>query len=70
MALPDFIDLTQGTPIIWGESGASGVTNTLGVDALAQSSHGGAVVYGPATIRFRFVALIWYRKPFPRRNRR
>ena len=38
MALPDFIDLTQGTPIIWGEAGASGVTNTIGVDALANGS--------------------------------
>lgn len=38
MALPDFIDLTQGTAIVWGESGASGVTHTLSVDALANGS--------------------------------
>jgi len=38
MALPDFIDLTQGTPIIWGESGASGVTHVLSVDGLANGS--------------------------------
>ena len=38
MALPDFGGLVQGTPIIWGESGASGVTKTLSFDALANGS--------------------------------
>ena len=38
MALPDYIDLTQGTAIVWGEAGASGVTHTLSVDALANGS--------------------------------
>lgn len=38
MALPDFIDQTQGTAIIWGEAGASGVTHTLSLDALANGA--------------------------------
>jgi hypothetical protein len=38
MALPDFIDLTQGTAIVWGEAGASGVTHTLSLDALANGA--------------------------------
>lgn len=38
MALPDYADITQGTAIIWGESGASGVTATLSLDALANGA--------------------------------
>jgi hypothetical protein len=38
MALPDYIEATQGTAIIWGEAGASGVTATLSVDGLANGS--------------------------------
>ena len=38
MALPDYIEVTQGTAIIFGESGASGVTATLSLDALANGS--------------------------------
>jgi hypothetical protein len=38
MALPDFIDQTQGTAIVWGEAGASGVTHTLSLDGLANGS--------------------------------
>lgn len=38
MALPDYIDLTQGTAIVWGEAGASGVTHTLSVDGLGSGS--------------------------------
>jgi len=37
MALPDFFTCQQGTAIIWGESGASGVTATLSLDALAST---------------------------------
>lgn len=37
MGLPDYFTLSQGTAIIWGESGASGVTNTLSLDALAST---------------------------------
>jgi hypothetical protein len=38
MALPDYLKAEQGTSIIWGESGGSGVTNTLSLDALANGS--------------------------------
>lgn len=38
MALPDYIYQSQGTAIVWGEAGASGVTNTLSLDALANGS--------------------------------
>ena len=38
MALPDKIQITQGTAIVWGESGASGVTHTMSLDALANSA--------------------------------
>lgn len=38
MALPDYFNNTQGTAVIWGEAGASGVTNTLSLDALADGS--------------------------------
>ena len=34
MALPDTFFVEQGTPIVWGEAGASGVTATLSLDAL------------------------------------
>ncbi|MFN9294031.1 MAG: hypothetical protein ACK6EB_38610 [Planctomyces sp.] len=38
MALPDYIQITQGTAIVWGEAGASGVTATLSLDALASGA--------------------------------
>ena len=38
MALPDYVEITQGTAIVWGESGASGVTATLSLDALANGA--------------------------------
>lgn len=38
MALPDYQVCEQGTAIVWGEAGASGVTNTITVDALASGS--------------------------------
>lgn len=40
MALPDYIKVTQGTAIIWGEAGATGptVTHTLSLDALANGA--------------------------------
>jgi hypothetical protein len=38
MALPDQIKIQQGTAIIWGEAGASGVTATLSLDALANAA--------------------------------
>jgi hypothetical protein len=38
MALPDYLDITQGTAIIFGEAGATGVTHTLSFDALANGA--------------------------------
>jgi hypothetical protein len=38
MALPDYFKVEQGTAIIWGEAGASGVTHTLSFDALANAA--------------------------------
>lgn len=38
MALPDSFVLSQGTSVVWGEAGASGVTNTLSLDALASTA--------------------------------
>ena len=38
MALPDYLKSEHGTAVIWGEAGASGVTNTLSFDALAAGS--------------------------------
>lgn len=38
MALPDYIKTSYGTPIVWGEAGASGVTHTMSLDALADGS--------------------------------
>lgn len=35
MALPDTIKLAPGTAIVWGQSGASGVTNALSLNNLA-----------------------------------
>ena len=50
MALPDYLKAEHGTAIVWGESGASGVTNTLSLDALANGSGrmGAAVDLGAA----------------------
>ena len=38
MALPDKLQITQGTAIVWGEAGASGVTHTLTWEALANAA--------------------------------
>jgi hypothetical protein len=38
MALPDYVEVTQGTAIIFGESGASGVTHTLSFDGQANAT--------------------------------
>lgn len=38
MALPDYIQKTQGTVVAWGESGGSGVTHALACDALANGT--------------------------------
>lgn len=38
MALPDYIRAAQGTAIIWGVSGASGVTHAMSIDGLANGA--------------------------------
>ena len=38
MALPDSFRTAQGTAIVWGDAGGSGVTNTMTLDALADGS--------------------------------
>ena len=42
MALPDYLKFSLGTPVIWGEAGATGisltVTKTLSLDALADAA--------------------------------
>ena len=38
MPLPDYVEITQGTAIVWGEAGAPGVTATLSLDALANGA--------------------------------
>ena len=38
MALPDSIQITQGTAIVWGESGGSGVTAVCSLNNLANGS--------------------------------
>jgi hypothetical protein len=38
MAITDYVRVTQGTAIVWGEAGASGVTHTLSFDALANGA--------------------------------
>lgn len=38
MALPDYFKIEPGTAVIWGEAGASGVTHTLSLDALADGT--------------------------------
>ena len=38
MALPDYLTHSLGTAVVWGEAGASGVTKTLSLDALAAGS--------------------------------
>ena len=38
MPLPDKIQIAQGTAIVWGEAGATGVTHTLSFDGLANGA--------------------------------
>lgn len=38
MALPDYSKIEQGTAIVWGDSGGSGVTLVLTLDALANGA--------------------------------
>lgn len=60
MALPDYLKSEFGTAIIWGESGASGVTNTLTFEALASGSarQGASADLGAAWDQDYYVQLI------------
>jgi hypothetical protein len=60
MALPDYIRVTQGTAIVWGEAGASGVTATCSLDALANGAarQTASVDLGPSFARRYAVYLI------------
>ena len=60
MALPDQINVKQGTPIIWGEAGAPGVTHTLSTDALANgAARMGAAADLGATFARRYAVYIF-----------
>ena len=51
MALPDYLRLTPGTPVVWGPASGSGVTLTLSLDALANgAAYMGAVADLGATL--------------------
>lgn len=60
MALPDYLKFEQGTAIVWGEAGASGVTNTLSLDALASAGgRMGAAVDLGATWDQDYAVYVW-----------
>jgi hypothetical protein len=59
MALPDYIQITQGTAIVWGESGASGVTATLSLNNLANgAARMGASVDLGANFEDEYIAIL------------
>ena len=59
MALPDYIQITQGTAIVWGESGASGVTAVLSLNNLASgSARQGAAVDLGANWEDEYIAIL------------
>lgn len=60
MALPDYLAASHGTAVIWGEAGASGVTATLSLDALASGSArmGAAVDLGATWDQDYYVQLV------------
>jgi hypothetical protein len=64
MALPDKIKQALGTPVIWGQTGATGisltVTNSLSLDALANDAGrmGAAVDLGALWDRWHLIQLI------------
>lgn len=59
MALPDYFKYELGTAIVWGEAGASGVTATLSLDALASAGGrmGAAVDLG--AVQEDLIAMLW-----------
>jgi len=59
MGLPDYIQITQGTAIVWGESGGSGVTATLSLNNLANgSAQQGAYVDLGANYEGTYIAIL------------
>jgi hypothetical protein len=38
MALPDYVEVTQGTPIVFGEPSAAGVTHSLSLDGMVSGA--------------------------------
>jgi hypothetical protein len=59
MALPDYIQITQGTAIVWGESGGSGVTATLSLNNLANgAARMGASVDLGANFEDEYIAIL------------
>ncbi len=62
MALPDFLKQNQGTPIVWGESGATimglTVTNLMSTDALANGA-GRNGVFADLGANFEQAYTVW-----------
>lgn len=60
MALPEYFKHALGTAIVWGEAGASGVTATLSMDALANDAgRMGAAVDLGAQWELEHLLFIW-----------
>lgn len=62
MALPDYVKNNQGTPVVWGETGATlmglAVTKAMGLDALANGS-GRNGVYADLGADFEQAYSVW-----------
>ena len=59
MPLPDYIQITQGTAIVWGESGATGVTAVCSLNNLANAAaQQGASVDLGANWEDEFIAVL------------
>jgi hypothetical protein len=59
MALPDYFQITQGTAIVWGESGATGVTAICSLNNLANgAAQQGASVDLGANFEDEYVAIL------------
>ena len=59
MALPDYLQITQGTAIVWGESGATGVTAVCSLNNLANgAAQQGASVDLGANFEDEYVAIL------------
>jgi hypothetical protein len=59
MALPDYLQITQGTAIVWGESGATGVTAACSLNNLANgAAQQGASVDLGANFEDEYIAIL------------